>query len=312
MIYKYSMFVNESIDDDKLSNKLIEICNKETITEEDIKQIEELLNDGADLHAEEDESLIASCYNGHTEIVKILLDRGANIDGQQGEPLKWAVENNKIQTVKLMLDRGADVNFGNGYCLRTSARKGNIEILKLLVEKGSDIRYNYNQVLRIACSKNNINMVTFLSKLYSYSELEKFITMYDYEITDRIKKILKRPNYNRQPKLVYESLRDKLVGPTEDEVLDNFKDLTPDKLLVKSCKINFLKGVEVSLERGADIHIDGDYPLVYCCIFNYIDIAKFLLEKGANVHVRDDDPLKRATHNKNWEIVELLKKYMNK
>ena len=142
MIYKYSMFVNESIDDDKLSNKLIEICNKETITEEDIKQIEELLNDGADLHAEEDESLIASCYNGHTEIVKILLDRGANIDGQQGEPLKWAVENNKIQTVKLMLDRGADVHVENERPLKWALEYDHIETVKLLLSYGANVSKN--------------------------------------------------------------------------------------------------------------------------------------------------------------------------
>ena len=66
-----------------------------------------------------------------------------------------------------------------------------------------------------------------------------------------------------------EGLRDKLVGPTEDEILYNFKDLSPDKLLVKSCKVDFLRGVEIAIEKGADIHQDGDYPLVYCCIFGY-------------------------------------------
>ena len=36
------------------------------------------------------------------------------------------------------------------------------------------------------------------------------------------------------------SLRDKLVGPTEEEVLDNLKDLSPDDLLKKSCKSGFI------------------------------------------------------------------------
>ena len=48
------------------------------------------------------------------------------------------------------------------------------------------------------------------------------------------------------------SLKDKLVGPTEEEVLDNLKYLYPDDMLIKSCKNGFLKGVEVALERGAD------------------------------------------------------------
>ena len=139
-----------------------------------------------------------------------------------------------------------------------------------------------------------------------------------------------------------ESLKDKLVGPTEEEILDNLKELSPNRLLIKSCKIGFLKGVEVSLEKGAnvhcvreqplclsssygyieivkllldkgaDIHVDNDYPLVYSSKYGKTDVVKLLLDRGANVHAQNDKSLKMAIERDNIETVKLLKKYMNK
>ena len=108
-----------------------------------------------------------------------------------------------------------------------------------------------------------------------------------------------------------ESLKDKLVGPTEDEVLDNLK-LRPNDLLLKSCKIGFLKGVEIALNRGADVHIHGDYPLKYASVNGHIEIVKYLLNNGADVHIDNDLPLKRATKMGHTETSELIKKYMEK
>ena len=139
-----------------------------------------------------------------------------------------------------------------------------------------------------------------------------------------------------------ESLRDKLVGPSEDEVMDNFKDLSPNDLLVKSCKIGFLRGVEIALERGANVHFNGEQSLAETVYNNNLDIfkllhkngadihfgrdvslrdashkgntemVKYLLDNGADVHVMNNRPLKLATEQGHTDIVELLKKYMER
>ena len=103
------------------------------------------------------------------------------------------------------------------------------------------------------------------------------------------------------------SLRDKLVGPTEEEVLYNLKDLTPIELLHKSCKIGLLKGVELALEKGVNIHSWNDTSLRLSSIYGYTEIVKLLLEKGADVHVDNDYPLKMSKkygHIETQRIIE--------
>jgi len=139
-----------------------------------------------------------------------------------------------------------------------------------------------------------------------------------------------------------ESLRDKLVGPTEDEVLYNLKDLTPIELLHKSCIIGFLKGVylaiekgvnlhvgndyalglssyrghteivELLLDRGADVHSCDDYPLRMASRYGHTDVVKLLLDRGADIHINGDEPLRKSELNGHTETSELLKKYMEK
>ena len=81
-----------------------------------------------------------------------------------------------------------------------------------------------------------------------------------------------------------ESLRDKLVGPSEDEIWNNIKDLSPDKILKKCSKIGFFKGVEIALERGADIEIG----LIESLKEKNKDIFVFLIKKGGDISIFDD------------------------
>ena len=103
-----------------------------------------------------------------------------------------------------------------------------------------------------------------------------------------------------------ESLRDKLVGPTEDEVMDNFKDLSPNKLLSKSCKKGFLKGVQVALEQGADIHTYNTNPLIDACNNDNFDIIKLLIENGADISNMNRTLLSTCINANNYEMVKFL------
>ena len=138
-------------------------------------------------------------------------------------------------------------------------------------------------------------------------------------------------------------IKELLVGPTIDEVLDNLKELSPSELLMKSCKIGLLKGVEIALERGVDINGyymhsgirymdifmeysedgktttcisfmagDGNEYLYECSTRGYYDIVKLLLEKGINPNSKNDVILKFTEKNGYHKVVELLKSYIKK
>jgi len=138
-----------------------------------------------------------------------------------------------------------------------------------------------------------------------------------------------------------ESVKSLLVGPSEEEIWNHIKNLPSNEMLVKSCKIGFLKGVklaldngafvnvwgdeplkyasenghtdivELLLDRGADVNVNNDEPLIYASNYGHTDTVKLLLDRGADVHAKNDQPLKLASSHDDTDTINLLKKYMN-
>jgi ankyrin repeat protein len=79
-----------------------------------IKEVESLLDKGADVHFGDDWALINAVTQDHTETVELLLDRGGDIHARKDHivsgndtVLICAVRNRDVETVKLLLSRGA-------------------------------------------------------------------------------------------------------------------------------------------------------------------------------------------------------------
>ena len=60
-----------------------------------------------------------------------------------------------------------------------------------------------------------------------------------------------------------ESIKSLLVGPTEEEIIDNISKLSPNDMFKTSIKCNMLEGVKKSIELGADVlnFYNGNYGL---------------------------------------------------
>lgn len=86
-----------------------------------------------------------------------------------------------------------------------------------------------------------------------------------------------------------ESIRNLLVGPTEEELLNNLEQFDPTDALFKCVRKGngFLKGVIRSVERGADINAKDNHhgwtPITYAIENNYIDIIVYLMKKGVKI-----------------------------
>jgi len=74
-----------------------------------------------------------------------------------------------------------------------------------------------------------------------------------------------------------EGIKSLLVGPSEEEIWNNIKDLSPEALLIKSCKSGLLIGVKFAIEKGVNIHIAEDIPLRITSKNNNYDIVEYLL-----------------------------------
>lgn len=93
----------------------------------------DLVRQGADIHANDDEPLRWASEGGHTEVVRQLLDLGADIHAKGDLALQAACRNGHGKSAALLLDRGADMHAGGGQAFLDAARNGQEEILKLLL-----------------------------------------------------------------------------------------------------------------------------------------------------------------------------------
>jgi ankyrin repeat protein len=91
----------------------------------------------------------ASLY-GNYELVEFLLDEGVDIHTQDNAALEYAAEYGHLEIVKLLLDRGADIHTNNDYALRYASRNGHLEVVKLLLDRGANIHAQKDEALRLA------------------------------------------------------------------------------------------------------------------------------------------------------------------
>lgn len=106
-----------------------------------------------------------------------------------------------------------------------------------------------------------------------------------------------------------ESVRDLLVGPTEEEVLNSLKDLSPNELLSVSSNKNFVEGVEKALNDGAELNSESTLNSFRSAVlFGSINVAIYLINKGIDIYYRDGIVLIWAIDGNYNELVKLLLK----
>ncbi|MBN2402753.1 MAG: ankyrin repeat domain-containing protein [Spirochaetes bacterium] len=95
--------------------------------------------------------LIRAVYNNDIKKVNELINQGADVNENRNTskntPLMWALANNNYEMTKLLIERGADVNENNNNktysSLMWACEKGNIDILKLLIKNGANVNAYY-------------------------------------------------------------------------------------------------------------------------------------------------------------------------
>lgn len=116
-----------------ITDKLFTVANRGLVY-----LIPYFLNQGADIHAGNDQALRDASWNGHTETVKILLDRKADIHAGNDQALRNAAINGHTDVVKLLLDRKADIHTDHDYALRVAAMYGHTETVQLLLSRNAN------------------------------------------------------------------------------------------------------------------------------------------------------------------------------
>jgi len=115
-------------------NKILLEAAKEGILE----AVMAALNQGADIHFEDDRALILAAQEDHTDIVEYLLDNGADIHAQEDMALRETSLAGNYYTVKMLLKAGADVHANNDQAYQWAYNYKYDDIMELLLKYGAN------------------------------------------------------------------------------------------------------------------------------------------------------------------------------
>jgi len=101
----------------------------------DLQVIKELVEEGADIHANDDLALRWAAENGHLDVVKFLVKEGADIHVFDELALRWAAENGHLDIVKFLVSKGANIHAENDEALRLAVVNGYLDVVKYLARK---------------------------------------------------------------------------------------------------------------------------------------------------------------------------------
>ena len=156
---------------------LIAACSGSRQATERLKIIKNLVEKGADIHAEGrlgSNAMQAASLNGHAGVVAFLLSKGADVDsrgGEYGTALIAACCNVKkeeeaVETVKVLITQGADKNYleeRHGSALYQAAFNDHHNVVKLLIEAKADVNICNNPMMAplvATCRGRDIDMKT--------------------------------------------------------------------------------------------------------------------------------------------------------
>ena len=122
-----------------------------------LEVVKYLVEQGADIHSDNDYPLRAAASYGHLAVVNYLVENEANeiLD----EVLILAALNGQLEIVKYLVEQGADIHANNDYALQLAASYGNMPVVKYLVEQGAEIT---DEALILAGLRGHLEVVEYL------------------------------------------------------------------------------------------------------------------------------------------------------
>lgn len=123
------------------------------------------IQNGADLHMDNDWPLRYAAKSGDETLVRLLVKRGANIHAQDDYAVRWAAAYGRDSVVKYLTKKGANIRAMDDFALRMAAHNGHESVVRFLVENGaSPYSTNYSSI-RWARFNHHTSIVEFLRGL---------------------------------------------------------------------------------------------------------------------------------------------------
>lgn len=96
------------------------------------------------------------------DIIRGLIEEGADVHVDEEYPLIWACKEGRYDIVKLLIEYGADVHARDDGALFGASVNGHIEVVRLLLKNGADIYASNKRALHVAKGNKYKNIVELL------------------------------------------------------------------------------------------------------------------------------------------------------
>ena len=126
-----------------------------------IVNINILINNGADIHYENENALILSIENNKINNFYFLIQKGANFYKKMDILLRVSIYCGIFEIFKYLFEYESIVHSMKNELLIYTINYGTIDILKYLIDNGADIHHENNQVIRILSQCYNIKIDIF-------------------------------------------------------------------------------------------------------------------------------------------------------
>jgi ankyrin repeat protein len=127
-----------------------------------VEIVEYLVENGADIHAENDVALRGAAFYGNLEVVKYLTEHGANIHVDNEYALRSSYWKLSLNVFKYLIEQGANIHVNNEWPLRIGVQSGDINIVKYLIEHGADLYTNSDEPLKMSSANGHLAIVNYL------------------------------------------------------------------------------------------------------------------------------------------------------
>lgn len=104
-----------------------------------MRRLNELLAEGVDVRANDDQALRAACSFGHLEVVDRLLAAGANPHSARALALRCAAGNGHLAIVDRLLEAGVDIHAFGGLVLDEAAQTTHHAVMVRLIDAGANV-----------------------------------------------------------------------------------------------------------------------------------------------------------------------------
>ena len=120
-----------------------------------------LVENGADVNAQNSLALQEASLNGHLDTVQFLVQQGANVHAMDDGALMRSSENGHLGVVQFLVENGADVNARDNEALILASTHGFLEVVRFLVDHGANPYARDNQAALMAANMGHDEIVQY-------------------------------------------------------------------------------------------------------------------------------------------------------